>query len=182
MKIVCLVKFVPDTDSFVYDYDKNILVRESMELILNPDDSSALSYALKLKKTRDDVFVEIVSMGPLNIVNQLKDILRLHFDKAVLISDKIFSGSDTYATAKIISKYLSSIDYDIILCGSRSLDGGTQHIPSQVAVLLGDLPEMSDVFDFTELNVEKKYIVVKCDCEESVVDYKIKLPAVLGVQ
>lgn len=50
LKLVCLVKMVPDMEHFTYDYEKNILVREHAKSVLNPADACALAAALKLKK------------------------------------------------------------------------------------------------------------------------------------
>lgn len=50
MKIICLVKFVPDTEKFVYDYETDKIDRDMSRLILNPDDKNALAFAMMQKK------------------------------------------------------------------------------------------------------------------------------------
>lgn len=125
MKIICLIKFIPDVDNFTYDYEKNVLVRENVKLILNPEDACALAFALRIKEKNHETFVEIVSMAPQSTIPLIEDLLRLNVDKATLISDKLYVGSDTYVTSKIIAKYLRKEEYDFILTGSHSLDGDT---------------------------------------------------------
>ncbi|MCJ7691096.1 MAG: electron transfer flavoprotein subunit beta/FixA family protein, partial [Clostridiaceae bacterium] len=98
MKIICLVKFIPDVDNFTYDYEKDVLVRENVKLILNPEDGCALAFALRIKEKSPGTFVEIVSMAPQSTIPLIEDLLRLNVDKATLIADKFYVGSDTYVT------------------------------------------------------------------------------------
>jgi electron transfer flavoprotein beta subunit len=95
LKIICLVKFIPDVDNFTYDYEKNVMVRENVKLILNPEDSCALALALKIKEKNLETFIEIVSMAPQSTIPLIEDLLRINVDKATLISDKFYVGSDT---------------------------------------------------------------------------------------
>lgn len=67
---------------------------------MNPDDASALSFALKLKANNHDVDLEILSMGPTNVNPKIKELLRLGIDQATLISDSLYRSSDSLVTAK----------------------------------------------------------------------------------
>ncbi|MBK5241790.1 electron transfer flavoprotein subunit beta/FixA family protein [Clostridium sp.] len=180
MKIICLVKFVPDVDNFTYDYGKNILVRENVKLILNPEDACALAFALKVKEKNQDTFVEIVSMAPQNTIPLIEDLLRINVDKATLISDKLYVGSDTYVTSKIIAKYLREEEYDFILTGSHSLDGDTAHIPAQLAEIL-QLSQLSNIVKIYEESLENDSVIVIVDCEKNFSKYEMALPCVLSI-
>ncbi|GLC31812.1 electron transfer flavoprotein subunit beta/FixA family protein [Clostridium omnivorum] len=180
MKIICLCKFVPDVDNFKYDYEKNVLVRENVKLILNPDDACALAFALRIKEKYKDTFVEIVSMAPLSIIPYLEDLLRRNVDKATLISDRLYAGSDTYVTSKIIARYLEDEEYDFILTGTHSLDGDTAHIPSQIAELL-QIAQLSNIVKVYEESLDNDSIVVQVDCEKNTTKYEIALPCVLSI-
>jgi electron transfer flavoprotein beta subunit len=181
MKIICLVKFVPDTDTFVYDYERNVLLRKNMDLILNPDDACALACALKLKHAYTDVTITVVSMAPLTVLDQVRDLARLHVDQAALISDRAYAGSDTYATARILARYLQDTGFDLILSGSRSLDGDTAHIPPQLACLLGDLPQVSGVYQVTEVCGNGKSVMVETEDEDQAYTWQVELPAVISM-
>lgn len=181
MKIICIAKFVPDVENFIYDYEKNVLIRENVKLILNPDDACALAFALKIKEREPDVFIKIVSMAPLGVVKYLEDLLRRNVDKATIISDKLYSGSDTYATSKIISKYLEGENFDCILSGTHSLDGDTGHIPAQLAELL-HINQISNIVKIEENSFSEKSVIVDVDCEKTVSKFQIELPAILSVR
>jgi len=181
MNIICLVKFVPDVDNFVYDYDRNVLVRENVKMILNPDDAAALAFALKIKDKYPETFVEVVSMAPKSIIGQLEDLLRRNVDKATLISDKAFVGSDTYITSKILAKHLKTKTFDCILTGTHALDGDTSHVPAQLGELLS-LAQLSNVIKIDENNFLNNTAIVDVDREKVVSTYKVNLPAILSVQ
>ncbi|MBU3112075.1 electron transfer flavoprotein subunit beta/FixA family protein [Clostridium lacusfryxellense] len=180
MKIICLVKFVPDVDNFTYDYEKNVLVRENVKLILNPEDACALGFALKIKEKNLETFVEVVSMAPQSTIPLIEDLLRLNVDKATLISDKFYVGSDTYVTSKIIAKYLREEEYDFIVTGSHSLDGDTAHIPSQIAEML-QISQLSNIVKVNEESLENDSVIVMVDCEKTFSKYEMVLPSVLSI-
>ena len=180
MKIICLIKFIPDVDNFTYDYEKNVLVRENVKLILNPEDACALAFALRIKVKNPETFVEIVSMAPQSTNPLIEDLLRRGVDKATLISDKHYVGSDTYVTSKIIAKYLREEEYDFILTGSHSLDGDTAHIPSQIAEVL-QISQLSNIVKVYEESLGNDSVIVQVDCEKALSKYEMELPCVLSI-
>ncbi|MDR0885615.1 MAG: electron transfer flavoprotein subunit beta/FixA family protein [Clostridiales Family XIII bacterium] len=179
MKIICLIKFIPDVDNIQYDFEKNVLVRNQADLVINPDDAAALAFALALKKKDSDVSIEAITMAPKGVTPELKDILRRHVDRAVLISDSSFAGSDTFATAKILCAYLKSQTYDVILCGTHSLDGFTAHIPSQISEQL-DLPHMTGITGIEDEKFGANVATVEVETDQTTTYYEVNLPAVLG--
>ncbi|MGG5333001.1 electron transfer flavoprotein subunit beta/FixA family protein [Enterococcus sp. AZ163] len=178
MKIICLIKYVPDTDQFEYDYKTDKINREKSKLILNPDDRNAIAWALQRKKQDPSVEVEIVSMGPSKVEKELKDLIRLGADRAALISDRQFAGSDSLATSVILASYLSQQNYDLILTGTHTLDGGTGHIGPQVAELLA-VDQYSNIIGIEEWT--NGYTIVKAKQEERIFRLKIPTPCVLSV-
>jgi electron transfer flavoprotein beta subunit len=181
MKIVCLVKFVPDVDNFKYDFESNTVVRENVRIIINPDDACAVAFALKVKQNQPDTTVEIVTMAPRSVLPLVEDLLRIGVDKAAFISDPVFSGGDSYATSKVISRYLKTVDFDLILTGTHSIDGDTSHVPAQIGELL-NLCQMSNVIHMDEGFLDKGKAVFTVDSEVCTSTYEVALPAVLSLQ
>jgi len=183
MRVKCLVKFTPNVENFKYDYEKNILVRDGAGMVLNPDDASALAYALQLKKEHGAV-VEVITMAPPGVTELLRDLLRRGADRAVLITDPAYVGSDTYATTLILSRYLQGEEYDLILTGTHSLDGDTAHVPAQVAEFLG-LPQLSGIRRIEPQNTgdlqNSNALVCEVESESMVYRFSATLPAVLGI-
>ncbi|MBC7959778.1 MAG: electron transfer flavoprotein subunit beta/FixA family protein [Vallitaleaceae bacterium] len=180
MKLICVVKFVPDVDNFKYDFERNTLVRDQVRLTLNPDDACAVAYALKVKEKRLDTFVEVVTMAPSTIIPHMEDLLRIGVDRGVILSDKAFAGSDTYATSKILSKYLSGESYDCILTGTHAVDGDTSHVPAQLGEWLG-LNQLSSIVKVDVERFDETVAYVDVEHEMASVTYEVTMPAILSI-
>jgi len=180
MRIVCVVKFVPDVDSFEFDFENNTLIRQNVRMILNPDDACALAFALKVKAGAPSCSIEVVSMAPRSVLPIMQDLCRLPVDQGVLIADSVLAGSDTHVTSEVLAAYLGSVDFDCILTGSRSLDGDTSHVPAQVAECL-DLEQMSNIIRIDPEQFTGDRAVFEVDEGESLVTYEAALPAVLSL-
>lgn len=181
MKIAVLVKVVPNVDNFKYDYENNILIRDNIKMIINPDDACAIEYALKLKEKNQYTTIDIITMGPKSTISILEDILRRNIDKAILISDIEFQGSDTYATSIILSKFIENENYDLILGGTNSLDGDTGHVINQIAEYL-NIWSFSNILDF---DIYEKNIKFKATIDEEIIEceynYENEKCVILGI-
>ncbi len=180
MKLICLVKFVPDVDSYQVDFENNALIREKARLQLNPDDVCAVAFALHVKARHPDTTIEVVTMAPSIVTPHLQDLLRIGVDQGTLISDRIFAGSDTFATATILARYLVNCDYDAILTGTHAIDGDTSHIPAQLGALL-DKNQMSGIVRIDDNQFSKASAIFDVETEEACVTYEMKLPAILSL-
>jgi len=181
MKLICMVKIVPDVDKFKYDFETNTVVRENVRMILNPDDACGVAFALKAKAMKPGTTVEVVTMAPRSAKPILEDLIRMGADQVTLISDSCFSGSDTYATSTILAKYLKKAAYDCILTGSHAIDGDTSHVPSQIGDLL-DISQMSNVMQIDLSKFDESRAVFKVDNDLAVSTYEMKLPGILSLQ
>jgi electron transfer flavoprotein beta subunit len=179
MRIVCLVKPVPDVDQLRYDRETNVLIRENVRLLLNPEDANAVAAALAFKRDAPDTYIEVVSMAPRGALPHLEDLVRRGIDHATLISDPRHAGSDTWATSRVLARYLETRDFDCVFCGTHTLDGGTGQVPAQVAEALG-LPVMVGISTLLELDPRAAQAVVDVDGEAALMRFSVALPAVLG--
>lgn len=180
MKVICAVKYVPDVGKFQFDFEKNVVIRSNVRMILNPDDAKCAALAFAIKKNRPDTVIEILCMGPKSVLPMIEDLGRLGADKITLISDKHFVGSDSYVTSKILGTYLKNTEYDLILTGNHSLDGDTSHVPPQIADML-DIPQMSNVIsvDLETLNSDSIGFIVENEFRQE--EYSMELPGVLSL-
>ncbi|MFO7731068.1 MAG: electron transfer flavoprotein subunit beta/FixA family protein [Spirochaetia bacterium] len=180
MNIICVVKIVPDVDSFAYDYEHNTLIRENIRMILNPDDACALACALKVKARRSDCSIEVLSMGPESVRPHMEDLLRLDTDRGTIISDPVYRGSDTYVTSRILTRYLSTRSFDVLFTGSHALDGDTSHVPAQLGEELG-LDQMSGITSVDLEHFDTRRAVFDVEYESSVVTWEMALPGILSL-
>jgi len=181
MKIICLIKFIPDVEDFKYDYERNVLIRDKMNQILNPEDAVAVAFALNVRKYVPDTTVEVITMGPKNVTHKLEELLRLDVDHATLITDAAFIGSDTYATSRVLATYINKQKFDLILTGTHTLDGDTSHVPAQVAQWLS-LPHLSNVISIKMSTLDSRRLELSVDHDQEIMSFALTLPALLSLQ
>ncbi len=99
----------------------------------NPFDECALEEALRIEGAE----VYVVSMCPQSVSEKLRSLTRLGVKKVFLLSDKLYAGSDTLATANILSTFLKKMNFDLIFCGRQTIDGDTAQVGPCLATLLG---------------------------------------------
>lgn len=175
MKIVVLVKQVPDSTEIRVDKATGTLIRAGVPSIINPDDLAGVEEALKLKETTGAT-VTIVTMGPPQASEMLKELYARGVDECVLITDRKFAGADTCATSSTLAAALDKLGYDLIIAGRQAIDGDTAQVGPQTAERLG-IPQVTYVDEIKAVNGDT--ITVKKaleDCEQII---EAKLPVVL---
>jgi len=175
MKIVVCIKQVPDTNEVKLDPVTHKLIREGVPSIINHDDKSAIEAAIRLKEAGKDITVTVVTMGPPQADVALREALAMGCDEAILVTAREFGGSDTFATAKIISAALNKIGYDLIITGRQAIDGDTAQVGPQIAETLG-LPQVSYV---KEASINGDTVTVKRAFEDRYHMIEIKMPCLL---
>jgi electron transfer flavoprotein beta subunit len=179
LKAVALVKHVPDTAQISSVVDGLKLMAEGPRII-NPWDEYAVEECLKLRETHGGL-VTLLSLGPTQATEALKQGLAMGADQAVLLSDPVFDGSDTLATARVLAAALNKIaDWDIVIAGRSALDGDTAQTAIQVAALLG-VPQLTYVAHIRAIDFEAKTITVERMLEGGREVLTSKLPCVISV-
>ncbi len=131
------MKQVPAGSSGSIDPVTKRLKREGIESVINPYDSYALEEALLLREKFGGT-VTALSMGPSKAGKILKDALSLSADRAILLSDRKFGGSDTWSTSYILSEAVRKIgSVDLVICGKQAIDGDTAQVGPGIAAHLG---------------------------------------------
>lgn len=179
MKVLILVKEVPDMTRVKFDCDKGVVDRSSAESEINPFDINALQAAVDIK----DIYgaeVTVLTMGPPKAAVSLRDAYARGADKTILITDRKFGGADTCATAKTLSAAIKYVgEYDLIICGEKSVDGDTAQVGAEVAEFL-DIPHAYYVDKITDLNEYEITVEIENLCDKKQLR-KMKLPALIAV-
>ena len=110
MRILVCVKQVPDTAEIKIDPVTNTLIRAGVPSIVNPFDAYALELAARIKDKEPGTKITLVSMGPPQAENALRECLAVGGDKAYLVSGREFGGSDTLATSYILSCAIKKLE------------------------------------------------------------------------
>lgn len=176
MKIVVCIKQVPDTNEVKLDPKTNRLIREGVPSIINHDDKSGIEAALQLKEKVGGT-VTVVCMGPPQADVALREALAMGCDEAYLLTAREFGGSDTCATAIIISAALKKIGYDLVITGRQAIDGDTAQVGPQIAENLG-IPQVSYAEEI-EINEDGSAVTVKRQYEDRYHMIEVKTPCLL---
>ena len=180
MHIVVCVKQVPDVDDIKWTKENN-LDRKRMLSKINTFDEWALDWALNIKVKFTDVKITVISMGPEQTYDILNYALAKGCSRAILLCDKLFAGSDTLATSKILSCAIKKYtpDFNIIITGQMAADGDTAQVP----VSLSQLLNIIDITNASEIvNADKNYVIVKQKLNNKINIFEAKTPCLIAIK
>jgi electron transfer flavoprotein beta subunit len=153
-------------------------MREGVESIINPFDMYAIEEALRLK-TKLGGKVTAICMGPPQADSALREAIAMGVDEGVLLSDRAFAGSDTWATSYAMARGLLKIgDFDLILCGKQASDGDTAQVGPGLATHL-NLPQITYVRKIEQ--IDETQIVAERLLESGYEVVQSPLPCLLTV-
>ncbi|OGC05174.1 electron transfer flavoprotein subunit beta [candidate division WOR-1 bacterium RIFOXYA12_FULL_43_27] len=177
MDIIVCIKQVPDTTEVKINPETNTLVREGVPSIVNPFDENAIEAALALKEQHGGK-VTVITMGPPQAKEALKQAVAMGADEVYLVSDRAFAGSDTWATSYTLAQAIKKIGkYDLILCGKQAIDGDTAQVGPGIAEWL-NIPQATFA---VKIEVADNKAKVERMLEEENEIVEIPLPAVITV-
>lgn len=146
MDIIVPIKQVPDTAEVEIDPETGTLIRDGVEAIVNPFDENAIEAALQLREEHSGR-VTVITMGPAQAEDALRQGIAMGADDAYLLSDKRFAGADTLATSYTLARAVRYIGhFDLIICGKQAFDGDTGQVPPGLAEHLG-IPQLMYAID-----------------------------------
>jgi electron transfer flavoprotein alpha/beta subunit len=181
LNITVCVKPVPDPkrwSEITLDPVRKTLKREGIPIIINPSDKHALEEALRIKD-KLGAYVTVVSMAPAFAIDTLRETLAMGADDAVLLSDRLFAGADTLATAHVLAAGIKKTGRcDLVLCGNQSLDGSTGQVGPEVAEILG-IPHLTGVRNISF--IDNSEVRVECEIERGLMTLQAPLPLLAAV-
>lgn len=137
MKIVVLVKYVPESTA-VWKFGPDLtLDRAGIEGHLSELDEYAVEQAVRLVEGGASAAVTVLSVGPAQAREALMKALAMGAGQAVHVIDDGIHGSDALGTSLVLAKALEKIGYDLVLTGMASTDAEMSAMPSMVAERLG---------------------------------------------
>lgn len=174
MKIVVCIKQVPNTNEVKLDPVKGTLIRDGVPSIINPDDKAGLEAALQIK---DEIGAEVtvITMGPPQADDVLREALAMGADNAYLVTDRAFGGADTLATSSTLAAAIKKLDYDLIITGRQAIDGDTAQVGPQISEHL-NIPNISYA---EEIKVNGDKVTVKRQYEDRYHIITAQLPCLI---
>jgi electron transfer flavoprotein beta subunit len=178
MNIIVCIKQVPDTLEVGVNAETNTLIRQGVESVINPFDLNGIEQGLRLKEQFGGT-VTVLSMGPPQVADTLREAISMGADRAVMLSDISFAGADTLATSYTLARAVKKIGrFDLVICGRQAVDGDTAHVGPSLAEKLG-IPHISCVIKIEEVTDE--YMVTGRMTEGAIEKVKLSLPGLITV-
>ena len=175
MKIVVCIKQVPDTVDVKIDPVTKNLDRTNIVGVINPFDKNAIEEAVKIKEKHGGE-ITVISMGPPQTNESLREALALGCDNAILLSARELGGADTLATGYPLSQAIEKIGaVDLVLFGSHAVDADTGQTGPIVAENLG----YRQITFASKVEIEDGYVFASRSLENCVQKVKAKLPVVI---
>ena len=177
MNVLVCVKQIPDPNvPGKLDPQTKRLVRDGVELVLDPGDEHAVEAGLQVVE-KDGGEVTVISMGPPKALEAIRRALAMGSQRGILITDPALENSDALSTARAIAGAIKGQAYDLIICGTESTDGSSGAVPAQLAELLG-LPLLSFA---KKLEVSSGKAVIDRQTDDGYDVVEAPLPAVVTV-
>ncbi|MCG7253832.1 electron transfer flavoprotein subunit beta/FixA family protein [Corynebacterium hadale] len=179
MRIAVLLKEVPDTYS---DRDMNLetgLTDRSGDVAADEVGERAVEAALRIaeKLGKDDVQVEVLSVGPAQAAESVRRGIAMGAQEATMVTDDRLVGADTTMTATVLAKLIERGDYDLVVAGTMSSDGGS----GVIAPMLGELLNWPALTNLTSLDVDGDTVTATQAGDHATLTLRAQLPAVVAV-
>ena len=179
MRIATLLKEVPDTYS---DRDMNLetgLTDRSGDVAADEVGERAVEAALRIaeKLGKDDVQVEVLSVGPAQAAESVRRGIAMGAQEATMVTDDRLVGADTTMTATVLAKLIERGDYDLVVAGTMSSDGGS----GVIAPMLGELLNWPALTNLTSLDVDGDTVTATQAGDHATSTLRAQLPAVVAV-
>jgi len=182
--LVACIKQVPDTAEVKMDPETGTLIREGIPSIINPSDVNAVEECLKLKDLYGSKLA-VMTMGPAQAEEALRDLLAVGADRAILLSDRAMAGADTFATSYTLSTAIRWLEReegpaDLVFFGKQALDGETGQVGPGVAARLG-IPIITYTTRIVKLDPRERTITTVRRADDMIETVKVSMPAAVSV-
>jgi len=184
LNIVVCIKQVPDTNDMRIDPKTNNLIREGVPAVVNPTDLNAIEEALRFKDTFGAT-VRVLTMGPPQAEQSLRESLAMGADEAYLLTDRAFGGADTLATSYALWKGIQKIEEssgitDFVFFGKVAIDGETGQVGPGLAVRLG-YPVITYTANTSVVDIENKFVEAERRVDDGVERVRVPIPCALTI-
>ena len=137
MKIVVLVKHVPDATGERRFADDGTVDRAAADGLLSELDEYAVEQALRVADELDDVEVVALTLGPDEAAAAIKRTLQMGASAGIHVNDDAVHGTDALGTSTILAAAVRKAAPDLVICGMASTDGSMGVLPAMLAERLG---------------------------------------------
>ncbi len=173
MKILVCISNVPDTTTRINFTDDNKTFNTAgVQFIINPYDEIALAKAVEIAEAKGGS-VTVINVGEAATEPTIRKALAIGAADAVRVNAH---PRDGFFVAHQIASHAKDAGYDIILCGSESIDYNGAQVPAMIGELLG-IPSVSLI---KKLEMDGNNVVVEREIEGGKEVVSVPVPVVLS--
>lgn len=179
MDIIVCVKWVPDTSEadLALDGGGKDIKKDDLDHDVNEWDRFAVEEAVQIKEKVGGK-VTVVSVAPEDAEEMLRECLARGADEAFQLWDDALEGSDGFATATVLAKFVKDRSCDLVLTGTLADDDCAGQLGGMLAAMLG-VPSATLV---SKIEVKDGTIKFNRELEGGLYEaVEMDLPAVLAV-
>ena len=184
LNILVCIKQVPDTNDMRIDPKTNNLIREGVPAVVNPTDLNAIEEALRFRDTFG-AKVSVLSMGPPQAEQSLREALAMGVDQAYLLTDRAFGGADTLATSYALWKGVQKIEetsgkMDLLFFGKVAIDGETGQVGPGLSVRMG-YPIVTYTSKISKVDLEARFVEAERRVDDGVEKVRVPIPCAMTI-
>ncbi|GMR04584.1 MAG: electron transfer flavoprotein subunit beta/FixA family protein [Thermodesulfobacteriota bacterium] len=180
MDIIVCLKRVPDTGVEIEIEEGGLETKEAgLPWVLNPYDEYAVEEAVRIKE-RFAGRVTVITAGSEGGEEVLKKAIAMGADEAVYVTDAGLKGLDGRGIAMVLSRVISKMPFDLILCGKQGTDTDSGMVGGAVAGLL-NIPLVSAIKSL-KVFPDKNHAEAHREVERGVEVIECPLPALFTAQ
>ena len=173
MKILCLIRQVPDAEARVKAKDGKVDL-EGATMALDGMDEYGVEQALRINS--DGANTVAVALGGQRFEDAIRRALAMGLERAIHVETTEFL--DVVTQAKILAKIVQDEQPDIVFCGGQNADTDSQALGPAVAETLG----WNQITWTTTLELENGTVKATHDVDDGKEQLELSLPVVITTQ
>ena len=177
MEILVCVKQVADDSVEIFMNEKTGKpALEGVEKVVNAFDTYALEMATRLKESKGNTTISVLSLGGEDVTNSLKNCLAVGADEA-------YQEKDAVIVAQALDKAIKNIEekrgkkFDIIFCGKETTDFAT----GQVGIMLANELNYGIVTNLVDIDTDDTKVIAKKETETGYEKVELASPCIVTV-
>lgn len=176
MKILVPIKRVPDYEQKIkISSGADYIQTDAIKWILNPFDEIAVEEALRIKESKGDVEIVVVTIGPKECLSQIQTALAMGADRAIhVVSDVKFNFDLAYL---VLAELFKKDQYSLVIMGKQAIDSDSNQTGQLLAACL-DLPQATFASKVL-IEQDQSLATVTREVDGGLETIKISLPAVI---
>jgi electron transfer flavoprotein beta subunit len=177
MQILNVFKRVPDTYAEIrLNSDNSDIDKENLNYVIDPYGEYAMETSLRMKDNNNAIELNVLTIGPENSSELLRNALALGFDNAYLIKYENYDKLSPMSISKIYIKFIEKFGpFDIIFFPKIDIDTNFSSIGGFVAGFL----KLNYISNIITAQVENEYVIIERESDIGKEKLKSKMPIVL---